>query len=388
MNSRVGKAFALAAVVYGALAVVAAATSAATDLGALGPPPGIRWIRIHLVTLGVFAQAFFGLLPGLLGDDGGTGGAGQRWLTWSALNAGLLSLLLGIPHVTASLIHTGGALVAVATLSLAVELLRARGRDALPTRFAVTGLAYLLLGILAGTGLWQPWLARLGMGQAIEVHIHANGWGFASFVFVAVLLRASPSLFGAELLSPRAATRVYVGMTLGALGLVLGPWLRAKAVLAPGLLLHLVSTIFVLRALVGRARERGTALTPGAAHLLSAWVWILAPVVIAPLVVFGVKGFSAAGIEQNAPQALVWGWVLGMCIALLPWAAGRLRTSDAPAQLGGTWGSLALLHAGGVLLWASIFAADLGPALHGLAYVSWALALAWALASAKSVVTA
>lgn len=167
-----------------------------------------------------------------------------------------------------------------------------------------------------------------------------NGWGFAALVFTGILLDAAPELLGQPLVSTGVARALYVAMTVGAIGLVAGPWAEQIGILAPGLLVHLAATIFFAVQLIRRVRETGTRWTPGQLHLVSAYLWILAPIVIAPLVVMKVDGFAAVGIEANAPQALIYGWALQMSYALLPWAFSRALQRDA---------------------------------LHGVAYALWAL---------------
>src|SRR5690606_23423859 len=94
---------------------------------------------------------------------------------------------------------------------------------------------------------------------------------------------------------------------------------------------------------------------PGAWHLVTAYAWILAPVLIAPLIIMKVPGFPGAGIEATAPQALIYGWVLQFSFALVPYFLGRIFMADRAAQLGGSWWSLLLGHVGSAFIWASIF---------------------------------
>ena len=82
-----------------------------------------------------------------------------------------------------------------------------------------------------------------------------------------------------------------------------------------------------------------------------------------------------AGIEQNAPQALIYGWVLQFGYALLPFLFRRAFQPDQPAPLGGHWFSLVTMHLGGVFLWISIFLTEVQGFLHGTAYALWALSL-------------
>jgi hypothetical protein len=111
--------------------------------------------------------------------------------------------------------------------------------------------------------------------------------------------------------------------------------------------------------------------TPGVLHLITAYAWILAPVLIAPLIILEVPGFPGAGIEQSAPQALIYGWVLQFGYALIPYLFRRVLLGDPASRLGGNWFSLLTVHAGGILLWAGIFVPNQQGMLHGIAYGLW-----------------
>jgi hypothetical protein len=104
-------------------------------------------------------------------------------------------------------------------------------------------------------------------------------------------------------------------------------------------------------------------------------VWIIAPVLVAPLISLKVPGFPGAGIEQNAPQALIYGWALQFGYAVIPYLFRRFLLPEQPAKLGGSWFSLLTAHLGGVFLWVSIFALDYQAVLHGLAYALWVASL-------------
>ena len=106
-------------------------------------------------------------------------------------------------------------------------------------------------------------------------------------------------------------------------------------------------------------------------HLVTSYFWILAPITVAPLVLLEVEGFAAAGVEQNAPQALIYGWVLQFGYALLPYLFAQTWLGEEHASLGGSWFSLVTVHLGGVFLWASIFILPLQAVLHGAAYALW-----------------
>lgn len=114
---------------------------------------------------------------------------------------------------------------------------------------------------------------------------------------------------------------------------------------------------------------------PGLWHLMAAYFWIVTPVLAAPLIILGVPGFPGAGIEQSAPQALIYGWVLQVGYAFIPFFFYRLFLPDKPAKLGGTWLSMATVNLGGVFLWASIFLVGYQGVLHGMAYLFWTISL-------------
>jgi hypothetical protein len=215
------------------------------------------------------------------------------------------------------------------------------------------------------------------------VHIHANNWGFMSLVFAGLIVDLYPGFSGRGLAWPRSVQPIFWLMTRGALGLVLGPWLNALYFSVPGLLLHLAGTFWlVANMLLPALADVRLRRTVGIWHLITSYVWILAPVLVAPLIILKVPGFPGAGIEQNAPQALVYGWVLQFAIALIPYLLSRALAPGRPATLGGNWFSLAAVHLGGAFLWASIFIKDYQAPLHGTAYAFWVAALlpaAWEL---------
>jgi len=163
-------------------------------------------------------------------------------------------------------------------------------------------------------------------------------------------------------------------MTLGAFGLVLGPWLGGS--LPPtvaGLVLHIASTVWLtvlmIRALKGSSRLN----SPGAWHLVSSYAWILAPVLVAPLILLHI--LDGRPIEATAPQALIYGWVLQFGIALIPYIARRFFLKEENPQLGGCWGSLTAATLGSLFVWVSIFLVPAHGVLYGIGFALYALAL-------------
>ncbi|MDA0245888.1 MAG: hypothetical protein OT477_20945 [Chloroflexi bacterium] len=341
---------------------------------------GLRWLRVHLITLGVLTELIFGTLPALMALHDQRPRPAFSWPMWLLLNGGLLTLMVGIPLVNAGLIITGGTLIFVATSLLMWHLWQLRPAPTStaghsPTRkFYLTGLAYFLFGIFVGTGLWFGWPEALNIAVPLEVHIHANNWGLMSLVFAGLILDYYPQFAGRPLAWPRTITPIYWLMTLGALGLVLGPWTGSLWFTVPGLVMHLVATLLVVVNMVKPLWGNTAVWSPGMWHLTTAYIWILAPVMVAPLIILGVPGFPGMGVEQNAPQALIYGWVLQVGFALVPYLFRLFFAPRQPARLGGNWFSLAAVHLGGVLLWLGIFFVDARAMLHGGAYALWAVA--------------
>jgi hypothetical protein len=341
---------------------------------------GVRWLRVHFITLGMLTQVLFGALPVLVASRRKLPRPPIRWDIFLTLNVGLIVLLGGIPSMNQPLIFTGGTLIFIAASLLVVQLWGMRGADAPPlgqsVKFYVTGLLYLLLGILVGTGLWLGWSGPLQIQIPLEVHIHANNWGFLSLVFAGLLVDLAPLLGGKPLASTRTISLIFWGMTLGALGLVLGPWLGgALWATVPGLVLHIAATVSLLVLLVRSLRHAGELRHAGGWHLVTAYVWILLPVLVAPLILLNVPGFIGGDIEATAPQALIYGWVLQFGYALIPFLLQRYLLGASKARLGGTWFSLLAINAGSALIWASIFVIPLRSSLHSAAYVFYVLSM-------------
>jgi hypothetical protein len=366
----------LVAFLYVALAVLGALDAALIHFELLPAFAGIRWVRVHFITLGALTEFAFGIMPILVAGWSGRPRPRTRWDIWLTLNLGLLILLIGIPPINGVLITAGGTLIFVAATLLTGQLmtLRRAGASAQPSpgqKFYVMGLAYLLLGILVGTGLWQGWHTWLQIKVPLEVHIHANNWGFMSLLFAGLLFDLYPAFAGRPLAWPRSHKLIFWLMTLGALGLVLGPWFQSNAFAVPGLILHLIATFWLLANVIKPLLGSRQLWTPGVLHLITAYAWILAPVMIAPLIILEVPGFPGAGIEQSAPQALIYGWVLQFGYAIIPYLFRRVLLGEPASRLGGNWFSLLTVHAGGILLWAGIFVPDQQGMLHGIAYGLW-----------------
>ncbi|MEJ2748066.1 MAG: hypothetical protein P8183_09180 [Anaerolineae bacterium] len=367
----------LMVILYLSLAVLSALEASFSSLHILPWFNGMKWLRIHLITLGALTETFFWLLPVVTAVRAKLPRPSFRWDIWLTLNAGILLLLIGIPLVNAVPIFAGGALVFTAVVLLIAQLSGLRPEKTTSPvnagrKFYLAGLSYFLLGILIGTGLWFGWNEALGNKSPLEAHIHANNWGLMSLVFAGLLVDFYPKWAKRPLANPRSITPIFWLMSIGAFGLVFGPWLGATYLLVPGLILHLVATGWLLFNVIQPLRGDRAGWTTGMLHLVTSYFWLLAPVLVAPLVLLHVPGIPGPTIEANAPQALIYGWVLQFGFAIVPYFFQRVFLPDEQPILGGSRFSLAAVHVGGLLLWSSIFAAPAwkGP-LFGLAYLLW-----------------
>ncbi len=380
----------LMALLYVTLAVLAALEASFAGLNILPWFNGMVWLRVHFITLGALTQVLFGVLPAITAIRFHLSRPAIRWDIWATLNSGIALLLIGIPLVSKVPIIAGGTLIFIATILLIWQLFGMRsngqavekaGQGHAGRKFYIAGLAYFLLGILIGTGLWTGWMQPLGVvGNAKEVHIHANNWGLVSLVFAGLLVDMysvwmQRPLANSGLANPKSITSIFWMMTLGAFGLIFGPWLANTYLLVPGLILHLIATTWLLVNVIKPIWDDWSAWTAGVSHLIFSYAWLILPILMAPIVLFGVGNLPGEIIEANAPQALIYGWVLQFSYAIIPYFFQRIFSPEKAARLGGTWFSFATINLGAMFLWASIFIQPLSSILHGIAYLLWAVSL-------------
>ena len=86
----------LMAFLYLLVAVFAALDAALTSYDLMPWFNGLRWLRVHFVTLGVLTQIMFGILPGLVALRAGRARPAFQWGIWATLNSGLVILLIGV----------------------------------------------------------------------------------------------------------------------------------------------------------------------------------------------------------------------------------------------------------------------------------------------------
>lgn len=372
----------ITSVLFLILAGFAALDSALTSFQILPWFNGLRWLRVHLITLGALTEALFGVLPMLTAKRADLKGFQPRWDIWLLLTVGLLTLLVGIPLMNYVLVVTGGTLIFIATLLL-INLLRrmvpsinVTGKQAGSGRpYYLAGLGYLLLGVFLGSGLWFGWGEALAIANPLEVHIHTNIWGFMSLVFAGLIVDLYPQWTGRALAWPGSVRPIFWMMTFGALAAVLGPWLVVTPLMALGVIIHQVATAWLVVNMIKPLRGTAVAQKPGIWHVITAYAWQFVIVLATPLIVILSPGFSLAGVEQTAPQVLIYGWMLQFGYAMIPYLLRRTFSPKQEAALGGSWFSLAAAHIGGIFLAASIAFSGQAALMLGIAYLWWVVSL-------------
>ncbi len=372
------------AILYLAMAFLAALDMSLIGLQMLPWFNGMVWLRVHFITLGTLTQVIFAVMPSLVAIHHRLPRPKFHWEIWLLLNLGIVTLLLGIPPVNGLLIFSGGTLIFVATILLMKQLLQMRSQDQPQKaakqshsgrKFYIAGLSYFLLGIIVGTGLFIGWSEPLLIHTPTEVHIHANNWGLMSLVFAGLIVDLYPVWAKRPLANPKSVTPIFWLMTLGALGLIFGPWFANSTLLVTGLILYLTATIWLFYNVIKPLWGDRRAWTVGLWHVVLSYFWILAPLLMAPLILLIVPELTIATIEGNAPQSLVYGWLLQFSFALIPFFFMRIFLPDEPARLGGTRFSLLAVNLGTAFLWFGIFIEPIQVTLWATGYLLWALAM-------------
>jgi len=365
----------LTTLLYTFIALLVAADSALISFSLVSIFPALRWVRVHFITLGILSQVIFGLLPVLVASLSKKERPSMRWDIWLTLNAGLVALISGFSGMNQAIIFAGGMLIFLSTLLLLLQLWSVHGEGAPASfKFYSTGVFYLLVGIIIGTGIFLNWSPALRIKIPIEAHIHANSWGFMSLVFAGLLVDFMPMITGRPFGTSKSISFIYWGMTVGAFGLVLAPWLGGS--LPPnaiGLVSHVAATVTLIVLIIRAFRESELLNSAGAWHLVSSYIWIIAPISMAPFILF--KIIPSGPVESIAPQALIYGWVLQFGVALIPYIARRLFLKEENPQLGGNWVSLTTATAGSLLVWLSIFIVPARGVLYGIGFTLYTLTL-------------
>jgi len=293
---------------YLLLTALVTLNSSLASLGWLPALAGLKWMRVHFITLGVLTQIVFGVLPALTAKGLNLPRPKMNWFAWLVYNGGLIILLIGLPGVQSASIITGGTMIFLAVLVLMKDLIDLR-REAIAqngrgvcntyatTRFYLGGLVYLLVGALVGTGMWVGWSEPLHIAIPKEVHVHTNLWGYTALIFAGLIFDLFPTL-GKQRLFGKARLDMFVfgTMMLGALGLVTGPWLDIGWPAVAGLTLHTIGTLILLIGLIRLVVRERTLRHPGVAHLVTAYLWLLVPVIVAPYIVAKASYFPTSTV--------------------------------------------------------------------------------------------
>ena len=360
----------LMAFLYASMAALIALDASLTSLNLLSFFNGLRWLRVHFIAVGMLAGVVFGLLPVLAASRSGKPGPGVRWDIWLTFNTGLLALLIGIPLNNTALIYAGGILTFAAALLLIGQLIKIYGNhtrsQGTERMFYLAGVSYLLLGIVVGTGLLPGWdVSLLRIASPKELHVHANTWGFLALVFAGLLVAMYPRFAGHRFAWQRSTGSIFWLLALGALSLVIGPWIGNMLFSASGVILNFIATVLLFLNITIPLRSERGAWTPGMVHIVASYLWFLALALTAPFI---------PAVESVASQMLVYGWILQFGYALIPYLFTSRAFPGEPARLGGNWLSVIAVNIGVIFLGASTLVGASG-LLSGIAYVLWALSL-------------
>lgn len=353
---------------YLTVGVLAIVGKLAVAVGFVEPLSQLRWVLIHLVTIGAMTQALFGALPHLVSSVGSSTtqlSPRRRWSQWIFLNMGYPLILFGMTTGSTLVTVTGGTIVLVALALLLVTVHRrsAGSRGSLLSRYYRVAPWFLVVGIFAAFGMLLNVHGPGGYFGSIEAHVHANVWGFLALVVAATLLQLIPVLTGTELRYPRLKRIPFWGMTIGTVGLVSGPWLAMHVLTVTGLAIYVIGTIALLANIVGTERASGWTKDARVGHILGAYVWLVFPVPWAPLVLLFPNVVPVALIETAAINGLVFGWMLQLAMALLPSVVGAFEGTeggvDVPSAVESSsyapsWLGVGSINLGMLALWATV----------------------------------
>lgn len=173
----------------------------------------------------------------------------------------------------------------------------------------------------------------------------------------------------------RPAASIFLLLAIGALGLTLGPWLSSGPLQAGGLALHVIGTIWLLVSLARQLRQSRGAWTAGRLHIFAAYAWLLLVALLGPVVVFLPQSTLARNTAAQGSPLLIYGWLMQIIVAVLPYLCARAFTPQRPAVLGGSALTLVTANVGAVLYIGGLVRPGLGSVLHGLAFAAWALTM-------------
>ncbi|HYG60768.1 MAG TPA: hypothetical protein VD902_22050 [Symbiobacteriaceae bacterium] len=323
-------------------------------------PSNLKWIRVHLITIGTVLQMVFATLPGFVARKWGFADRSPReaWLQWALLNSGYLLVIFGLVGMENWTATLGAALVFTAVWRLLAGMVtawrQAGGAWRESLRFFAAAPIYLLVGIIMAVSLLFNWWAPGGRPGVYEAHVHANVWGFAAQLVAGFMLDLFPAVTGAKQLArPQWTGRVFWLLNTGAMALVAGPWLGLHFITVPGLLLYMAGTAALVANLILTLRAHAP-ISPDGAQLVLAYLWMVVPAFFAPFIVLAPHLVRASAIEAVATQGLINGWLLGIVLVALPRVlAGRQDFGADGTHPGGGWFSVIALNLGVGLVWST-----------------------------------
>ncbi|HEX6121511.1 MAG TPA: hypothetical protein VFY89_00050 [Ktedonobacterales bacterium] len=351
--------FYLMAGVYLVADVVALTAMALVLAEVVTPIPSLVWLRIHLLTIGVVVQIILGTLPALVSARLGTKPPGRALSTilWLLVNASFALLLYSMPQGLSLLAALGASGIFLAVLLLLASLHRRGVCPPVGARagllFFIAGPFFFLIGIFMAVSMLLRWPAPGGFFGQIEGHVHANVWGFLALIVAGVLLERLPVAVGRPLRWPRLTPITAWLLILGALGLVSGPWLAIMPLTMGGIAVYILGTVLLLANLTATATA-GRRWSANIAHLLIAYIWMIVPAAVAPLILELTGKLPSGAVEAAAVSGLIAGWVLQIVLGALPLRLRDLR--GRASGWDGSWWSLLLLNLGVLLIWGAAFA--------------------------------
>jgi cytochrome c oxidase cbb3-type subunit I len=353
--------FYLMAGIYLLLAAIALAARVLVMAGVLSSFPGLGWMSIHLLTIGVVVQAILGSLPALVATrfGGKQPGIGMTWVLWLLVNVsfGLLlySMAVGLSMLAAG--AAGGIFIAI-ILMLTVMLQRnepVRVGTRVVLRLYIAGPLFFLVGIVMAISMLLNWPAPGQFLGLLEAHVHANVWGFLGLVVAGFLLDHLPVYVGQPLRWPGLASITSWLLIIGGVGLVAGPWLAILPLTLLGLIVYVVGTALLLINLMGVILA-SRSWTPNLAHLIVAYLWMVVPAFVAPISLLLTGNLPTDRVQEAAITGLVTGWILQIVIGAFPLRLRELRHNTIGRD--GWWFSVVVLNIGVLAIWLSAFTPD------------------------------
>ena len=373
--------FYLMAGIYLTLDVLALAAMALVVADIIAPIPGLVWLRIHLLTIGVVVQVILGTLPGHIASRLGASPP-RRIMSvflWTLVNICFALLLYSMPQGLSELAAGAAAGIFVAVVLMLVSIHRRGACPPVGARagmaFFIAGSVFFLIGIFMAVSMLLHWSAPGGYFGQIEGHVHANVWGFLALVVAGFLLERIPTALGQPLRWRRLVAPTALLLILGALGLVAGPWLAIMALTMGGIAIYLIGTALLVINLAGTALA-ARHWTANIAHLLIAYLWMAVPAAVAPIILTLTGKLPSGAVEAAAVSGLIAGWVLQIALGALPMRLREIRKRT--TGWNGSWGSVALLNLGVLLIWVAAFVTVADPA-------TWLTVAGYALVALASV---